>query len=177
MTVGSQCTAPCPSGRQGVGYVAQCTIVGWQVTARDCSDVPPPRKPCNFLPTLNAPAGSKGWAAGCAGRKDGESCQASCDGINSYFGSGYTALCWDGQWAVQLGGGCHGKIAMLCPLLAHARMCVCMLFSAAPLNTPLQTPWCSLTDAMSQRCFIAGMAHLADDGCSHDVSSIKWVLH
>jgi hypothetical protein len=76
MAVGSQCTAPCPSGQHGVGYVAQCTIAGWQVAARDCSDVIqlPPRKPCNFLPTPNAPAGSNGWAADCAGRGDGQTC-------------------------------------------------------------------------------------------------------
>jgi hypothetical protein len=109
MRVGSQCTAQCPSGQQGVGYVAECTYVGWQVTARDCSDVPLPPKPCNFLPTPNAPAGSKGWAADCAGRGDGESCQAKCDGASSYFGQGYTALCQDGQWMVQPGGRCASK--------------------------------------------------------------------
>jgi hypothetical protein len=110
--VGSQCIAPCPTGQQGVGYVAVCTTTGWQVTARDCANVtaPAPAAPqtCNFLPTASPPAGSKGWAAECAGRNDGETCRAACDGINSYFGKGYTALCQAGQWAVQP-GGCQSK--------------------------------------------------------------------
>jgi hypothetical protein len=106
MHVGHKCTAPCASGQQGVGYVADCTIAGWHVMARDCSDVvqPPPRRPCIFLPTPNAPAGSKGWAADCAGRGDGERCQAACDGLNSYFGRGYTGLCQDGQWIALVSG-------------------------------------------------------------------------
>jgi hypothetical protein len=88
---------------------SQCTIAGWQVAARDCSDDPPPRKPCNFLPTSNAPAGSKGWAVDCAGRADGKFCQAPCGGANSYFGQGYTAMCQNGQWTVQPDGRCTSK--------------------------------------------------------------------
>ncbi|WIA08138.1 hypothetical protein OEZ85_007594 [Tetradesmus obliquus] len=86
MSVGSQCTAARPSGQQGIGYVASCTIAGWQVTARDCSNIP---TTCSFLPTPNAPEGSKGWSSDCAGRANGESCQAACDGLNPYFGRGY----------------------------------------------------------------------------------------
>ncbi|WIA40163.1 hypothetical protein OEZ86_013560 [Tetradesmus obliquus] len=110
MSVGSQCTATCPSGQQGIGYVASCTIGGWQVTARDCSpiiEVPT----CNSLPTPNAPAGSKGWAADCVGRRDGETCQAACDVSNlKYFepgqNVGYSVLCQAGQWVLQPGGVC-----------------------------------------------------------------------
>uniref|UniRef100_A0A383WDU4 Tyrosine-protein kinase ephrin type A/B receptor-like domain-containing protein n=1 Tax=Tetradesmus obliquus TaxID=3088 RepID=A0A383WDU4_TETOB len=103
-SVGSNCTEPCGTGQQGIGYVAECTIGGWQVTARDCSDVP---TTCSLLPTANAPAGSKGWNNDCAGRGNGEFCQALCDGLNAYFGQGYSALCQDGQWTVQPGGRCQ----------------------------------------------------------------------
>ncbi|WIA20647.1 hypothetical protein OEZ85_005025 [Tetradesmus obliquus] len=104
LRVGSKCTVPCPSGQQGVGFVAECSFAGWQVSARDCSDVP---TTCNFLPTLNAPAGSKGWGADCAGRANGETCQAACDGVNAYFGQGYSALCQNGEWTVLPSGGCR----------------------------------------------------------------------
>uniref|UniRef100_A0A383VLH2 Sushi domain-containing protein n=1 Tax=Tetradesmus obliquus TaxID=3088 RepID=A0A383VLH2_TETOB len=107
MSVGSQCTAACPEDQQGIRNVASCTIGGWQVTARDCSNI---STTCSFLPTPNAPEGSKGWASDCAGRANGESCQAACDGLNAYFGRGYSALCQDGEWVVQPGGGCRGNL-------------------------------------------------------------------
>jgi hypothetical protein len=112
--VGSKCIVSCSNGQQGIGFVAECTMRGWQVTARDCANVTPPEpeilpKACGFLPSPNAPLGSKGWAADCAGRDHGQTCKAACDGINSYFGRGYTALCQDGHWKVQPGGTCEGK--------------------------------------------------------------------
>jgi hypothetical protein len=94
--------------------VAECSISGWQVTARDCTT-----STCNFLPTPNAPDGSKGWSDDCAGRGDGESCTAACDGVNSYFGQGYTAVFQAGQWTVQPGGECRGKHASLANITCY----------------------------------------------------------
>ncbi|WIA42680.1 hypothetical protein OEZ86_008638 [Tetradesmus obliquus] len=113
MTVGSQCTAACPSGQQGSGYAADCIISGWQVAAKNCSDKQPdiPDKPiyipipCKSPPGGSAPSGSTGWPADCAGKADGETCKAECDKLLSYTG-GYTALCQAGQWTVQQAGGC-----------------------------------------------------------------------
>jgi hypothetical protein len=105
--VGSNCTASCPSGQQGIGHVATCTVRGWQVTARDCRN-----STCTSLPTVNAPPGSKGWDSECAGRDDGETCQAACEASSAlvvYKGPGYTSTCEAGQWTVQPGGGCAGK--------------------------------------------------------------------
>ncbi|WIA40167.1 hypothetical protein OEZ86_013564 [Tetradesmus obliquus] len=114
MPVGSQCTAACPSGQQGIGYVASCTIGGWQVTARDCSTIIVEVPTCKSLPTPSAPAGSTGWAADCVGRGDGETCRAACavsnDIMSSYTGPGYSAVCQAGQWTLQPGGEC--KVAV-----------------------------------------------------------------
>jgi hypothetical protein len=121
MRVGSKCPAPCTSNQQGAGYVAECTMIGWQVTARDCANVTTPSNElnetrpvtpefCPSLPTANAPAGSNGWETGCAGRADGQICQATCDGNNSYVGPGYTARCQAGQWTVQPSGSCEGEL-------------------------------------------------------------------
>ncbi|WIA40966.1 hypothetical protein OEZ86_004616 [Tetradesmus obliquus] len=79
LRVGSKCTVPCPSGQQGVGFVAESALQ----------------------------AGSKGWGADCAGRANGETCQAACDGVNAYFGQGYSALCQNGEWTVLPSGGCR----------------------------------------------------------------------
>lgn len=116
MTVGSQCTAACPSGQQGSGYAADCTIAGWQVAAKNCSEIPPDKPiyipiPCKSPPGGNAPSGTAGWPADCAGKADGESCKAACDKIYSNIGEGYSALCQAGQWTVKSGGGCKGEQA------------------------------------------------------------------
>jgi hypothetical protein len=97
---------------QGSGFVAECTLGGWQVLSRDCinkTDVPLQLVICNFLPTGNVPAGSKGWSTSCAGKADGETCQAACDGANAFFGKGYTAVCGAGEWTPLPGGGCKGE--------------------------------------------------------------------
>jgi hypothetical protein len=128
--IGIQCKAPCNSSLQGSGYVAECTVTGWQVLSRDCNNntEAKPLAPCNFSPPGNAPAGSTGWSNNCAGRADGQTCKAACDGASSFFGRGYTALCQDGQWAVLPGGDCHGELdinmgtlsAISCKQIQHA---------------------------------------------------------
>ncbi|WIA41032.1 hypothetical protein OEZ86_004670 [Tetradesmus obliquus] len=108
--VGQQCFTTCIwPAYDGSGYYVTCLPDGsWSGPGgfcfpRSCSGSPGP----DFLPTPNAPAGSKGWSADCAGRANGGTCRAACDGLNSFFGQGYTAVCQAGQWTVQPGAGCN----------------------------------------------------------------------
>lgn len=114
MHIGARCTAPCPQDvfTSGSGYVAECTLSGWQVISRDCSMSQP--DVCNDLPTPGPPSGSKGWSSSCAGRSVGESCWSECDVEHSYAGSGYVAECTLSGWQV---------IARSCHYVPHPDVC------------------------------------------------------
>uniref|UniRef100_A0A383V6H4 Sushi domain-containing protein n=1 Tax=Tetradesmus obliquus TaxID=3088 RepID=A0A383V6H4_TETOB len=60
MHIGARCTAPCPQDvfTSGSGYVAECTLSGWQVMSRDCSMSQP--DVCNDLPTPGPPFWQQG---------------------------------------------------------------------------------------------------------------------